>query len=203
VFGTYQPPSGQTVWNLLSEGIVEGDATPGPNAYLAEQYQASDPEVFSIHPTKTEAFSILPQPKVGGPENVLFPSASAVAALEPALESADDILLTEGGTGIPGPLDTRFPTDLPNDPFQITSYIPYDSYSGSPVQRFFQMRQQLDCSLANASAQNPAGCAGDLFPWVEVTVAAGSSGKPEPSGFKGEGAIAMGFYNNSGGMRST
>jgi phospholipase C len=199
VFGTYQPPSGQTVWNLLSEGIVKADGTPGPNAYLAEQYQASDPEVYSIHPTRTEAFSTLPQPKVGGPENALFSSVGDVAALEPALESVDDILLTEGGTGISGPLDTRFPTDLPNDPFEITSYIPYNSYSGSPVHRFFQMWQQLDCSLANASPEDPSGCASDLFPWVEVTVAAGSNGNPEPSGYKGEGAIAMGFYNNAAG----
>ena len=31
VFATYQPTHGQTVWNLLSEGIVNADGTPGPN----------------------------------------------------------------------------------------------------------------------------------------------------------------------------
>jgi phospholipase C len=199
VFGTYQPPSGQSVWNLLSEGIVKSDGTPGSNAYLATQYQANDTDVFSIHPTRTDAFDTLPQPKVGGPETPYFSTTNQVAAVEPALEPGDDFLLTIGGTGVSGSLDTRFPADLSNDPFQITSYINYDSYAGSPVHRFFQMWQELDCDRANATASNPSGCAADLFPWVEVTVATGSNGNPEPSGFKGEGAIAMGFYNNAAG----
>ena len=37
VFATYQPKRGQTVWNLLSEGIVNADGTPGPNFSKAEQ----------------------------------------------------------------------------------------------------------------------------------------------------------------------
>jgi phospholipase C len=69
----------------------------------------------------------------------------------------------------------------------------YDTYGGSPVHRFFQMWQQLDCSTDHASAANPTGCLADLFPWVEMTVAAGSSGGP-PKALK-EGDIAMGFYN--------
>src|SRR5579875_2443945 len=32
VFGTYQPPRGQSVMNLLSEGIVTASGEPGPNA---------------------------------------------------------------------------------------------------------------------------------------------------------------------------
>jgi phospholipase C len=43
----------------------------------------------------------------------------------------------------------------------------------------------------------------DLFPWVEVSVGAGSNGNPQPSGFNdlstGEGSTAMGFYNVSNG----
>src|SRR5271155_1408095 len=31
VFATYQPAKGQTVLNLLSEGIVKADGSPGPN----------------------------------------------------------------------------------------------------------------------------------------------------------------------------
>ncbi len=30
VFATYLPKPGETVWNLLSEGIVKPDGTPGP-----------------------------------------------------------------------------------------------------------------------------------------------------------------------------
>jgi phospholipase C len=61
------------------------------------------------------------------------------------------------------------------------------------------MWQQLDCDISNATPDNPSGCLGDLLPWVETTVAAGSNGKPEPAGYAGEGAISMGFYNNAQG----
>src|SRR5947209_15529411 len=39
VFGTYQPPGGQTVRNLLSEGIVTASGAPGPRVSLATQNQ--------------------------------------------------------------------------------------------------------------------------------------------------------------------
>ena len=42
VFATYQPVKGQTVKNLLSEGIVNADGTPGPNFSLASQSSAED-----------------------------------------------------------------------------------------------------------------------------------------------------------------
>jgi hypothetical protein len=42
---------------------------------------------------------------------------------------------------------------------------------------------------------NGWGCLSDLFPWVEVTIAAGSNGKAQPPGYTGEGATAMGFFN--------
>ncbi len=34
---TYQPPKGESVWNLLSRGIVNLDGTPGPHVNLAKQ----------------------------------------------------------------------------------------------------------------------------------------------------------------------
>ncbi len=42
VFATYTPPRGQSVENLLSEGIVKADGTAGANVAKAEQWQASD-----------------------------------------------------------------------------------------------------------------------------------------------------------------
>ena len=44
LFATYQPVNtGETVLNLLSEGIVNADGTPGPNySKVAAQYQAQD-----------------------------------------------------------------------------------------------------------------------------------------------------------------
>ena len=42
IFATYKPLDGQSVWNLLSEGIVNADGTPGPNYERAEQWRAED-----------------------------------------------------------------------------------------------------------------------------------------------------------------
>ena len=61
-----------------------------------------------------------------------------------------------------------------------------------------QRRAHYDC-------ENPSGCNAQLFPWVEVTVGAGTNGVPQPANFSteysadgvttGEGSTAMGFYN--------
>jgi phospholipase C len=71
------------------------------------------------------------------------------------------------------------------------------------------MWQQLDCSLDHASWENPSGCDAGLFPWVEVTVGAGTNGLAQPVNFSteysptakttGEGSTAMGFYNVQNG----
>src|SRR5215471_3422089 len=42
VFGTYQPPRGQRVDNLLSKGIVNADGTAGPHFSLAAQQIGQD-----------------------------------------------------------------------------------------------------------------------------------------------------------------
>jgi acid phosphatase len=201
LFGTFRPNAGQTVWNLLSEGIVNADGTPGPNFSKAQQWQASDTTTYSIHPTKTAVFTTLPQPNTdGAPTNPPFSSVSQAEAVEPALPKDAYDLLTIGGTGLaPDIADTRFPTTLPDGPFDITQYISYDDYAGSPVHRLFQMWQQIDCDIGAATAANPSGCRNDLFPWVEITIGAGSNGNLPPSPFTNEstheGAISMGFYN--------
>ncbi len=211
VFGTYVPPKGQTVRNLLSEGIVLPNGQPGPNSFIANQYQASDTSTYSISPTLTTPYMTLPQPDVGNPTTyppqktgqAPFATAALAGSIEPDLLPIDDWRLTVGGTGIPSGVDTRFSDSLQNDPFQISRWISYNAYAGSPVHRFFQMWQQLDCRINGSafdSVRNPTGCAEDLFPWVEETVATGSNGNPPPAGgFVGEGAIAMGFYNNATG----
>jgi phospholipase C len=71
------------------------------------------------------------------------------------------------------------------------------------------MWQQLDCSVAHASATNPSGCDAALFPFVETTVGAGANGIKQPANFStnyapnavttGEGSTAMGFYNVQNG----
>src|SRR6185437_5004446 len=42
IFGTWLPPQGQQVWNLLSRGIVKADGSPGPHFPLAAQWRAEE-----------------------------------------------------------------------------------------------------------------------------------------------------------------
>jgi phospholipase C len=201
VFATYQPNAGQTVHNLLSEGIVKLDGTPGPNVALAQQWRATDTVAFSNSPDKTSAYQSLPDMNTdGAPQEAPFSTAPQAESVEPGLPLWAYDLLTIGGTGLPGhTVDIRFPSALANAPFPIDNYITYDDYAASPVHRFFQMWQQLDCNNATSSRSNPSGCTADLFPWVETTVGAGTNGLPRPNPFDdqttGEGSTSMQFFN--------
>src|ERR1700721_1131174 len=76
VFATYVPKRGQTVHNLLSEGIIKLDANknaiPGSNFHKAQQLSASDlggQDAFLLSPPKQEFPSNqLPAPEAAGPE---------------------------------------------------------------------------------------------------------------------------------------
>ncbi|MDE2093011.1 MAG: phosphoesterase, partial [Burkholderiales bacterium] len=115
LFGAYQPRKGQTIHNLLSQGIVNADGSPGPNFARAVQQQAGNTSAYRVDPGITGAYAFLPQPQ------------------------------TTYATGLPpGVADVRFPADLPPGPFQITKYVPYDAFVGDPPHRFFQMWQQAD-----------------------------------------------------------
>ncbi len=215
VFATYVPKNGQKIWNLLSEGIVKADGTPGPNFYKAEQSAAYDeaPDAFLLSPAKTTfQGDVLPAPLVGGPNDSYVTNDNLTLAKQsenglPAEYYAD---LVSGGTGQTSATpDQRITNvnDLPPGPFQLTngSTFTYNSYSASPVHRFYQMWQQLDCDAAKATNENPSGCDAHLFPWVETTVGAGTNGVAQPASFSteysptsvttGEGSTAMGFYN--------
>jgi len=205
VFATYQPVKGQTVKNLLSEGIVNADGTPGPKFSLSSQSSAKDfsSDGFLLSPHDNVPYATLPPVLAGGYNTPPFPDVHTAKIYENALAPEYYVYLTTGGTGLNhGDIDTRIPNaaTLPSGPFQITSAThPYDAYDNSPVHRFYQMWQQFDCNAANAIASNPSGCKGDLFPWVEVSIGAGTNGLPQPSDFNdmitGEGSTAMGFYN--------
>jgi phospholipase C len=215
VFATYQPVTGQSVWNLLSEGIVNADGTPGPNFWKAAQNAAADPapDAFLLSPAQTLfPGNVLPTPLNGGPPDsfVKNDDINVAQQSENGLPSGYYQYLVSGGSGLTGPVpDTRITNvnSLPAGPFQLTngSKFTYNSYAASPVHRFYQMWQQLNCSATQAYLENPSGCSATLFPWVEVTVGAGANGIPQPSTFNtqyaqgaattGEGATAMGFYN--------
>ena len=205
LYATYQPKAGETVKNLLSEGIINADGTPGENSAQATQYRATDTDTFQIAPTKTGPFTTLPPLTAGGPKdnsdtsppfNTYAQAQNATSDLYPK----DLKLLLIGATGLTsGALDTRLPnaTNLPNLPYFLTPGIPYNAYAASPVHRFYQMFQQMDCDVSYASATNPSGCLNDLFPWVEITIGAGTNGGPLTGGLtpSGEGSVSMGMYN--------
>ena len=219
VFATYQPKNGQKVWNLLSEGIVKADGTPGPNFEKAHQRAAVDlgesknGDPFLLSPDKLDfGGDVLPAPLVGGAKDSYIPSDSLTLAeqSENGLPSNYYQFLVSGGTGLTSQTpDTRITNvnSLPAGPFQLTNgkEFTYNSYAASPVHRFYQMWQQLDCARAHATSENPSGCNAKLFSWVEVTVGAGTNGEKQPANFDtdylpgatttGEGSTALGFYN--------
>jgi phospholipase C len=204
VFATYKPKHGQRIDNLLSKGIIKEDGTPGPNFWLATQKTAVDspPSKYELSPGNKAAYKVLPPPLVGGPTTPFVTTVADAEAAENGLPPDYIQFLTTGGTGLPSKaVDTRIPnaTSLPPGPFQLTPGVPYDAYAASPVHRFYQMWQELDCSVAHANVLNPSGCNEDLFPWVETTIGAGSNGNAQAANFNdattGEGSTAMGFYN--------
>jgi phospholipase C len=181
VFGTYQPPAGQTIRNLLSEGIVTASGDPGPNVGKAVQNTASDTTTYQLNPTRTGPYSTLPQP------NTTYVSKAC-----------------DGQNG--NSPDSRFPSNLTNAPYQITKYVPYfdshgaynqygtcefnGAYVGDPIHRFYQMYQEV------SQGQN------DLWTWVHGT-SGDSNGAPPPSPFTdqstNQGALDMGYYNMAAG----
>ncbi len=174
VFGTYLPKPGNSVDNLVSQGIVTTKGTLGPDASKATQYTATDtsttPGRYSITPPLDKPYSSLPQP------NTTYVN-SACDGQQP--------------TNSP---DSRFPADLPNGPYQITHYVPFfephsssacqtGAYVGDPLHRFYQMWQQVN------KGNNR------LWTWVHQTAGDGN-GTAQPTD---QGAVEMGYYNMAAG----
>jgi phospholipase C len=226
IFATYKPKEDEHVDNLLSKHIINEDGTPGKDFWKAYQYSAdvTGSKTFQLSPTTKKAlYTYLPAPLNGGPTNVC--TNNEICTLGDASSSENGLALDyyqymlTGGTGLTGKVpDTRITgvhgsapfSTLPPGPFQLTNSkttdtFPYDSYAASPVHRFYQMFQQLDCNVQYGTPENPDGCKSDLFTWTEVTVGSNNNGKPQPPNFStdyapgkattGEGATEMGFYN--------
>jgi phospholipase C len=219
LFATYVPKSGDSVKNLLSEGIIKADGTPGPFFHKAAQFQAvapfrtqyfislngSEKVPYQTLPAPTLNFS--PSPATGEPPP--FPAATPtalLAAIEPSLENTDLALLTTGASGaaqtaeLPD-FDSRITNfdHLPNGPFPLQgAALPYDSYTGDTTHRLFEMWQQSDCSVRNATHSNPSGCLSDLYPFVITNY----TSEPDPFSFPianqvddNGGGNSMAFYN--------
>lgn len=189
VFGLYKPRRGETISNLLSKRILNEDGTPGPRFGQAAQFQVAPQASYyvGVNASAKIPYVMLPPPDLAGtptaPSTTAppFPSVAFIAPLEPALAPGDLALLTTGASGLLSSqgVDSRVTNaaTLPNGPFQLTGpTLPYDAYTGDTVHRFYQMWQQSNCSLSNATRGNPSGCLSDLYPFVATTESTADNG---------------------------
>ena len=176
LFATYVPKPGATVRNLLSEGIVDGDGKPGPRFALATQRKGAPQTVYMLDPPRAAAYATLPPPRLIGVQDQKF----------------HDVVNS---------VDSRFPSGMPNGPFQITHYVPYpkenttptlesattalSAATGDPVHRFFQMWQQT-----GGDNSKP-----DLYAWVAITTGMGADTSGITAADPGQGGELMGFVN--------
>ncbi len=223
VFATYVPKSEDSVSNLLSKGIITAQGKPSKHFSKAAQFQAVSPfktkyfisldkdekAPYDILPAPTLNFS--PSPATGEPPPFLVGTPTAfLASIEPSLENGDLNLLTTGASGaaqtaeIPD-FDSRINNfdNLPNGPFPLEgANLPYDSYTGDTTHRLFEMWQQSDCSIKNATRHNPSGCLNDLYSFVITTY----TSEIDPFSFPianqvddNGGGNSMAFYNVQAG----
>ena len=216
VFATYVPRSKDSVSNLLSKRIINADGTAGKDFKKAAQFEAVRPfktKFFvSLSANEKKPYVILPPPTLNfSPTKPIFPAGTLLnflAAVEPSLDHDDLSLLTTGAATeftetfvLPDP-DTRITNfdKLPNGPFQLKgNALPYDSYTGDTTHRLYEMWQQSDCNIANATKSNPSGCLNDLYPFVIVNY----TNQPDPASGgaidDNGGGNSMAFYNVQSG----
>jgi phospholipase C len=212
LFATYVAPSGDSVKNLLSEGIIKADGSQGRNFSNAQQFFALPPfktkYYTSLGPHDKAPYETLPEPTLNdSPVHPFFPPGtptSILQAVEPSLPVADLNLLTTGtAPGITQTLELPDPdfrvanfNNLANGPYPLRGpQLPYDSYTGDTTHRLFEMWQQSDCNIVNATRENPSGCLSDLYPFVITNY----ENQPDPAA-GGQiddegGSNQMSFYN--------
>jgi len=218
IYGMYQPGHGQSVWNLLSRGIVT--ATGGTKLNTkAQQYQintlTSATYFIDASTQKKTLYKVLPQPNTAyAPQIPTTPADwtsstnqiaqapfdkatvpdSQLPIIEPSLEQEDLGLLRKGATGLPMfTTDTRVTNynTLANGSFQLTGpALPYNSFTGDMVHRLFHMWQQSDCSTANVTPATPDNPSGCLSDLYPFVGVARNDGS---------GGNSMAFYNVQNG----
>jgi len=203
IFATYVPKNDdQRVLNLLSQGIVNADGTPGRNFAKAHQFQiTSAPNLnkyfISAGLTNKALYAMLPPPDIGG-----VPAVSPLAFIlgipggDPGLPPQSQFLFGTGGTGLMATLgpDTRISNvnTLPPGPFQLTGpTMPFDAFTADTIHQFFQMYQQMDCAIdkEHVSRRNPTGCLHDLQSAITTTYSTPPGGTPHDTG------QTMAFFN--------
>src|SRR5215471_16377345 len=207
LFATYVPHNkGERVLNLLSQGIIKSDGSPGPNFAKGHQFRFTAPPngpgnfFISAGSAAKTLYTTLPPPDLA---NVQNPPGAAILTIpggDPGLPAKDQFLFGTGGTGLPnktGP-DTRITNvnSLPPGPFQMTGpTMPYDAYTGDTIHQFFQMYQQMDCAIdaEHVSRGNPTGCLHDLQSAITTTFA--TSPLTTPPQVPHDTGQTMAFFN--------
>jgi len=218
LFATYVPKSRDSVLNLLSEEIIKADGTPGKRFNEAAQFQATAPfrskYFISLNENEKAPYQTLPEPTLNfAPIKPIVPPIIPTPLLElvePSLEVGDLGLLFTGTASefpetffLPDP-DTRIQNfnNLPNGPFPLKgTLLPYDSYTGDTTHRLFEMWQQSDCNIRNATRRNPSGCLNDLYPFVitNYTNILDTQFDNPPEFDDNGGSNSMAFYNMQAG----
>ena len=203
LFATYVPRHrAEGIRNLLSEGIINADGSPGPHFARAHQYQITSApngaKYFSSADRKDKTlYATLPAPDVAGVGAVSpYVGILSLPGGDPGLPAAEQFLFGTGGSGLSftlGP-DTRISNvnALPPGPFQLTGpNMPFDAFTGDTIHQYFQMVQQVDCAIdaEHVSRGNPTGCLHDLQSAVTTTYSTAPGGTPHDSG------QTMAFFN--------
>jgi phospholipase C len=207
IFATYEPKNRHAkVLNLLSEGIVNEDGSPGWNFAKAHQFKiVSAPNggkfFSSADLAQKQLYATLPAPDVAGVGAVSpYVGVLGIPGGDPGLAPADQFLFGTGGTGLGftlGP-DVRITdvNNLPPGPFQMTGpTMPFDAFTGDTIHQYFQMVQQVDCAIdkEHISKENPTGCLHDLQSAITTTYSTPPTGTPHDTG------QTMAFFNMQNG----
>ena len=202
LFATYVPRHGAKVNNLLSQGIVRADGSPGFNFAKGHQFQIVSPPnggkyFISADMKNKQLYATLPPPDIGGVGPVSpYAAILTIPGGNPGLPPQDQFLFATGGTGLATTLgpDTRITnvSALPPGPFQLTGpTMPFDAFTGDTIHQYFQMYQQVDCAIdrEHVSPGNPTGCLHDLQSAITTTYSTPAGGTPHDTG------QTMAFFN--------
>src|SRR4029077_2801368 len=107
LFATYEPKDvHEKVLNLLSEGIINPDGSPGPNFAKAHQFKiVSAPNggkfFSSADMAQKQLYATLPAPDVNGVGAVSqYAGILSIPGGDPGLPPADQFLFGNGGSGL-------------------------------------------------------------------------------------------------------
>ena len=191
VFATYVPKHGQTVWNLLSEGIVKADGTSRAKFCKAQQTRRPDQaaDAFLLNPPKIRFPSNSAAGAAGGRSEGLLRSGRQPAASRSRSENGlpDDYYqyLVTGGTGQTPRRRTRASRTStrcrPGRSSSPTAHVSLQRLCREPGAPLLPDVAAARLQPRACDRENPSGCDAALFSWVEVTVGAGTNGAAQPA----------------------